>query len=138
MDWSSEQDQALKAVSDWLKRPDQQVFRLFGYAGTGKTTLARHVAEGIKGDVAFGEIYFQAFHRVIMSGMEKDLFVSGRYVDRYERRGGVWKIVSRVYVMDWNRNVPSTCEWTTGIYATLNNRGAREPDDLLYKILTVR
>jgi len=54
MDWSSEQDQALKAVSDWLKRPDQQVFRLFGYAGTGKTTLARHVAEGVKGEVAFG------------------------------------------------------------------------------------
>jgi SpoVK/Ycf46/Vps4 family AAA+-type ATPase len=23
-----------------------QIFRLFGYAGTGKTTLARHVAEG--------------------------------------------------------------------------------------------
>lgn len=54
MDWSSEQDAALKAVAEWLKRPDQQVFRLFGYAGTGKTTLARHVAEGIRGEVAFG------------------------------------------------------------------------------------
>jgi len=29
------------------------VFRLFGYAGTGKTTLARHVAEGVDGDVVF-------------------------------------------------------------------------------------
>lgn len=54
MDWSSEQDGALSAIADWLKRGDTQVFRLFGYAGTGKTTLARHIAEGIDGDVCFG------------------------------------------------------------------------------------
>ena len=45
------QDVALRAVADWLRaRPGTgntpQVFRLFGYAGTGKTTLARHIAEG--------------------------------------------------------------------------------------------
>ena len=38
------QDQALRAVADWLKaKPGKNgtpsVFRLFGYAGTGKTTL---------------------------------------------------------------------------------------------------
>ena len=33
-----------------------QVFRLFGYAGTGKTTLARHIA-----DEADGEVKFAAF-----------------------------------------------------------------------------
>lgn len=54
MDWSSEQDQALKAIAQWLKTGSPQVFRLFGYAGTGKTTLARHLAEGIDGDVCFG------------------------------------------------------------------------------------
>lgn len=54
MDWSAEQDAALKAVSGWLKSRGPQVFRLFGFAGTGKTTLARHVAEGIDGHVAFG------------------------------------------------------------------------------------
>jgi exodeoxyribonuclease-5 len=52
------QDAALKAVADWLKaRPGghgtPQVFRLFGYAGTGKTTLARHLAEDVDGKVAF-------------------------------------------------------------------------------------
>jgi ATP-dependent exoDNAse (exonuclease V) alpha subunit len=54
MRWSPQQDDALKAVSAWLARPRAQVFRLFGYAGTGKTTLARHLAEDIDGDVAFG------------------------------------------------------------------------------------
>lgn len=52
------QDIALKAVADWLKaRPGErgtpQVFRLFGFAGTGKTTLARHIAEGVEGEVKY-------------------------------------------------------------------------------------
>ncbi len=54
MDWSPQQDQALRAVRDWLKQRRPQVFRLFGYAGAGKTTLARHIADGVKGDVLFG------------------------------------------------------------------------------------
>lgn len=52
------QDAALRDAATWLRsRPGEgsapQVFRLFGYAGTGKTTLARHLAEGIDGDVRF-------------------------------------------------------------------------------------
>src|SRR5499433_2539730 len=52
------QDAALRAAAAWLKaRPGSpgtpQIFRLFGYAGTGKTTLARHLAEDVDGDVAF-------------------------------------------------------------------------------------
>lgn len=53
MQWSSKQDQALKSVSDWLKNGNSQVFRLFGYAGTGKTTLAKELA-ATAGRVAFG------------------------------------------------------------------------------------
>lgn len=54
MAWSPQQEQALVAVDEWLKRGDSPVFRLFGYAGTGKTTLARHIADHVDGDVAFG------------------------------------------------------------------------------------
>jgi len=53
MQFSTQQDEALKAVARWLKEPKSQVFRLFGYAGTGKTTLARHFAEEVDGDVLF-------------------------------------------------------------------------------------
>jgi exodeoxyribonuclease-5 len=43
--WSPQQDAALNAVSAWLKDENgDQVFRLFGWAGTGKTTLAKHLA----------------------------------------------------------------------------------------------
>src|SRR5258707_12854418 len=52
------QDAALNAVADWLKaKPGKggtpQTFRLFGYAGTGKTTLARHIGEAVDGKVLF-------------------------------------------------------------------------------------
>src|SRR5260221_13285443 len=52
------QETALKAVADWLKaKPGKNgtppIFRLFGYAGTGKTTLARHIADGVDGEVKF-------------------------------------------------------------------------------------
>lgn len=53
MDLSPQQDDALLAVSRWLKAGHPQVFRLFGFAGTGKTTLARRIAEDVDGDVLF-------------------------------------------------------------------------------------
>ncbi len=54
-DWSPEQARALDDASRWMKKRGRsdQVFRLFGYAGTGKTTLARHLAEGVDGNVVF-------------------------------------------------------------------------------------
>lgn len=53
MQFAPQQDEALKAVSKWLKEGRSQVFRLFGYAGTGKTTLAKHFAEHVDGEVLF-------------------------------------------------------------------------------------
>jgi exodeoxyribonuclease-5 len=49
------QDAALTAASNWLKgaRGRASIFRLFGYAGTGKTTLVKHIAEGVDGKVLF-------------------------------------------------------------------------------------
>lgn len=56
MKWSPQQDAALKAVSAWLRDPvAPQVFRLFGYAGTGKSTLARHLAQDV------GKVRYAAF-----------------------------------------------------------------------------
>jgi exodeoxyribonuclease-5 len=52
--WSVQQDAAIKSVRDWLRDPHgEQVFRLFGYAGTGKTTLAKELANEVRGDVLY-------------------------------------------------------------------------------------
>lgn len=56
MQWSPQQNDALTAVADWLKdEHGPQVFRLFGWAGTGKSTLAKHLA----GDA--GRVVYAAF-----------------------------------------------------------------------------
>jgi exodeoxyribonuclease V len=56
--FSPHQDAALLAVGEWLKAKPARggtppVFRLFGYAGTGKTTLAKHIAQNVDGKVLF-------------------------------------------------------------------------------------
>ncbi|MEM5493938.1 ATP-dependent RecD-like DNA helicase [Hoeflea sp. AS16] len=53
MKFSPQQDEALKAVSRWLKDGQTPIFRLFGYAGTGKTTLAKYFADNVDGEVLF-------------------------------------------------------------------------------------
>ena len=52
--WTVEQDRALKNVAFWLKsKATDQVFRLFGFAGTGKSTLARHLVDHVDDNVVF-------------------------------------------------------------------------------------
>lgn len=69
MKWSPQQDAALLAVAAWLADPNSpQVFRLFGFAGTGKTTLAQHFAEGVSGIVLYAALTGKAAHVLIQKG----------------------------------------------------------------------
>ncbi len=68
MQFSPDQDNALLAVDKWLTKGDSPVFRLFGYAGAGKTTLARHIAENAGGDVAFAAFTGKAAHVMRQKG----------------------------------------------------------------------
>jgi exodeoxyribonuclease-5 len=45
MQWTNQQAAALTSVSQWLKSRSSPWFYLAGYAGTGKTTLAKHLSE---------------------------------------------------------------------------------------------
>lgn len=99
---------------------------------TLKTHLANHHMIGqilveVDGDDAVGEVYFQAFHRIVEDGEEKDLFISGRYVDRYVKRNGAWKIGFRSEVNDWARTEPAADEALKRNKAAII--GARAPDD---------
>ncbi len=103
--------------------------------GALKDHLSNHHMIGqvqieLDGDEAFGEVYYQAFHRIVSEdGEASDLFVSGRYVDRYEKRGDVWKIAYRSELVDWVRNVPAADAW----FADSDMLpGARKPADPLY------
>jgi hypothetical protein len=63
------------------------------------------------------------------AGEKRDLFVSGRYVDRYERRDGTWKIAYRSELADWVSDNPSTDGFLDDTPMVV---GSRKPDDRLY------
>ncbi len=86
MHWSSQQDAALIAVKNWLGDGSSQVFRLFGYAGTGKTTLANEIAASVSGPVLFGAFTGKAAHVLRRKGCE-----------------GASTIHSLIYVLDENQ-----------------------------------
>ena len=58
--WSPQQDQALRAIRDWHRDSDDPVFYLGGYAGTGKTTIAKQAAADCTSDRT-GFALFAAF-----------------------------------------------------------------------------
>ena len=70
--FSSQQLAALDKVAKWLKSGtgDQQVFRLFGFAGTGKTTIARHLAAELNGPVVYAAYTGKAAHVMQQNGCE--------------------------------------------------------------------
>jgi len=67
MIWSRQQEQALDAVGKWCHNKSKPWFYLAGYAGTGKSTLARHFAEGV-GVVEFACFTGKAAHVMARKG----------------------------------------------------------------------
>ncbi len=110
-----------------------------GFADFCMDALSSHLANHhiigqnnveILGDEAFGEVYFYAFHRVVDdSGEARDVMINGRYLDRYEKRDGIWKFAYRSEVVDWSRDDPAADRFLEG---SGNILGKRKPDDPLY------
>jgi hypothetical protein len=90
----------------------------------------------LAGEVAFTETYYTALHRygdVAPPGGQphEDRFSGGRYVDRFERRDGVWKIAERRGVSEWMRYEASS---DRGFYdGPASQRGRRDRGDPVYR-----
>ncbi len=53
--FTKNQGKAIQEVAKWANsKTGPRIMRLFGYAGTGKTTVAKAIAEEVKGTVLFG------------------------------------------------------------------------------------
>ena len=98
--------------------------------------LGQHLIDFVAPDEAFGEVYYQAYHRVRdEAGAARDLFIAGRYVDRYERRGGAWRMAYRSELVDWVRDDPAT---DAMLEAAPFIVGARKSADPLYNRQAMR
>jgi len=54
----------------------------------------------VDGDRAEGELISTAYHRT--KDGAREFIAYGRYIDQYEKRGGVWKFLRRSLVLDWS------------------------------------
>ncbi len=61
----------------------------------------------LNGDTAEGECYGLAAGVSAREGHTVTDVFGGRYLDRLERRAGLWLITRRVYVLDWQRSFES-------------------------------
>jgi exodeoxyribonuclease-5 len=68
MSWSPQQAAALDMVAEFLRDPSRQTFYMAGYAGTGKTTLAKHIAQQSNGRTVFCAFTGKAAHVMRRSG----------------------------------------------------------------------
>jgi len=96
--------------------------------------IGQHLIEfdDSKPDRAFGEVYYYAFHRILEDGQPFDMLICGRYVDRYERRGGEWRFAHRSELVDWARKDAAADGFlATDLSAVLLGRHDRE--DLSYQ-----
>lgn len=70
MKWSPQQEAAILAVHRHLQSGDRRPFILQGYAGTGKTTLARELVSGLTGNVHFCTFTGKAAHVLRTKGCQ--------------------------------------------------------------------
>lgn len=98
--------------------------------------IANHLSE-VSGDRAVAESYAVARHWGSHPSMN---FTTGlRYIDYFERRAGVWAIVERYAVREWNRpdapagHGPGAAPIRYG--PGDGPSGSRGPDDPLYRLL---
>jgi len=89
----------------------------------------------IRGDAAVSDCYFLAHHRRqnAEGSDEEDYFLGGRYLDRFEKRDGVWKIARRRGLNSLERVVPRADR--TFASAVPESFTGRKPDDPLYALL---
>lgn len=89
----------------------------------------------IDGETARVESYFWSVN-VLAEGDVREALASGRYLDRFERRGDEWRIAERMVVHDWFRESADTGDWSKGPFGWPDLAlGGAAPDDSSYSWL---
>lgn len=84
----------------------------------------------LDGDTARVESYVLANHRSEREEGKVDSLMGCRYVDRFERRDGAWRIAHRIVVHDWNHERTVEAEWPDAVRFI---QGRRDREDRFYR-----
>ena len=87
----------------------------------------------LDGDLAYGECHWVGWYRRQDGDQVVDQVSVGRYLDRFERRDGEWRILHRACISDWSRSAPFE-----GKQRDHRLSGRRGPTDLVYQVRELR
>lgn len=99
-----------------------------------QTQRAQHLLGNIlidlHGDAANVESYEIGRHLTPIGSEMKDLIIASRYLDKFERRNGDWRIVRRDKVTDWKRIM----EGEDPSFEQIPLRGSRDDKDASFQL----
>lgn len=72
----------------------------------------------LQGDDARVETPVTSYHRINMGKEERDVVIGGRYLDRFAKRSGEWRIAQRVMLYDWLKDFGVSVDWSQGVMGT--------------------
>jgi ketosteroid isomerase-like protein len=90
----------------------------------------------LHGDVAAVESSFFAL-QATGAQPDRETFLCGRYVDRFERRNGEWRVAARTVVYDWieERTRPELNQDDAALFGARQPVGSQAPNDTVYALL---
>ena len=87
-----------------------------------------------RGNIARVESYFHAYHeKKIETGIESYV-VGGRYLDKWEKRTGEWRILARMAAIDYYNYAPPSDAAKSGKLAAMPITGTVWPKDPIYTL----
>lgn len=135
-------DEALIRDAYWEDATDEHgTYKGSGHAFAGfvvkalnaHTLATQHTMQqttvDLRGSTAFVESYVLARHKVNREGQLILETFGGRYVDRFEKRNGQWRIAHRQVIHDWSKIEPIAKEYPSESF----EHGQRNSNDASYR-----
>ena len=90
----------------------------------------------LHGHEAAVESYFTAYQEEKdANGQAIETMLCGRYVDRFQKRQGEWRVVARTVVYDWQKKSALSGPLTPESFELRQPTGGRQPNDAVYALL---
>jgi len=131
---------AIDTHLDFKGTPEEFIAWAFPIMGGMDQTqhMIANILITLQGERADVESYFHGYHRITIDGQKMDVIGSGRYLDRFEKRGEEWRILERLVLTDWFRQYPDSANWDAGLLGQRIDMGKRYPEDPSYTVLNLQ
>jgi hypothetical protein len=88
----------------------------------------------IQGDTAYSEAYATVYTGMQDADGPFNWLMGVRYIDQFEKRDGIWKVLHRRCVCDWDFTVPLDKQWCRGSMPEITPlMGQKDDSDLSYR-----